>query len=159
MTQRGRHSGCRMTGWLRLLLCSCALFGLATRASAQTHECDQAELTTQQVRRNDSGPVAFCHDLVDDSGTAIPLGAVRYRLVNASTGAVIADLGLLQPSGPPNTGGEYPFRSTQTYSFASDTTIAVTAEYNGVVVPSQSLVIDVRGGPKVPSGLRIVISQ
>lgn len=126
--------------------------------SAQTHPCDGTQPTSFAVQRSTVVRVAFCHSQKEDDGvTPIPIGQIRFRLVTTSN-VLIADLGLLSPLTGPNANGDYYFESP-TRTFTADTNLYVSAEYLGSVVPSTPILVDVRGGPKAPSGVRVVISQ
>lgn len=124
--------------------------------SAQTHPCDVTTANTYVVRRDTSVRVAFCHDQKEDDGvTPIALGQIRFRIINASTQAIIADLGLLSPITGPNAAGKYYFESPNRF-FTADTNVAITAEYNSVVISSTPIFVDVRGGPRAVTGVRVV---
>jgi hypothetical protein len=129
---------------LPLLLALC-LLGL--ELTAQTHPCDQATVSTVAVRRDASVVVGFCHAQQDDTGAPIALGAIRFRLVNASTGALVVDLGLLMPTTGISASGEYYFQAPPRF-YTADVSLILTAEWNGLVVPSLPVLVDVRGGPK-----------
>lgn len=136
---------------------------LPTLAMAQD-PCAVPEQGSVQVRRNDQVRFAWCHELIDDVNDPIQPGTIRFRLMsvdanNAPTGTLV-DFGTPQPVSGPWAGNKYYYEGTNAVSFAQDNRIAVTAEYNGVFsLPSTPVVVDVRGGPKTPSGLRVVISQ
>jgi hypothetical protein len=132
------------------------LAGAISPASAQTHPCDVTTPTTYQVRRDQSVRVAFCHTQQEDDGTPIALGQIRFRVVNASTQALIVDLGLLTPLTGPNAAGAYYFESSSRF-FTADVNLLVSAEFNAVVVPSTPILVDVRGGPKAPISPRVVL--
>lgn len=138
-----------------LFACLLLLIG-SSDLLAQSHPCDATQPTTFAVQRNQSVRVGFCHDQRDEDNIAIPLGQIRFRLVNASTQALIADLGLLSPLTGPNAAGLYYFESPQRF-FTADVNLAVSAEYSTLAATSLPIFIDVRGGPKPPSGARVVL--
>lgn len=146
-----------MTWKMRAILAALFLL-LSNPVYAQTHPCDGTVPNSYQIRRDQSAAVGFCHSQQDDEGGPIAIGAIRFRIINASTQAVIADLGLLAPLTGPNAAGLYYFQSPAR-TFAADVNIAVSAEFNQIVVPSTAIFLDVRGGPKAPVGTRVVISQ
>jgi len=135
---------------------ACLFLVAPSLALAQTHPCDSTTSSTYQVRRDQSVRVGFCHSQQEDDGTPIALGQIRFRLVNATTGALIADLGLLAPVTGANASGQYYFESPSRF-FTVDTNVAVSAEYTSVVVPSTPIFVDVRGGPRPPTGVRITL--
>lgn len=138
---------------LLLLVLACAAPGFA-----QTHPCDIQASPSIQIRRNDPGRVTFCHELRDDVGDPIPVGQVRFYLLDAATKTLIENLGLLQPVTGPNAAGSYYYEQSQPRTYAADVSIVVIAEYNATQsLPSTPFEIDVRGGPKAPSGLRLVL--
>jgi hypothetical protein len=144
---------------MRILLLVCGLsLGVAPSAFAQTHPCDLTAPTAYQVRRADVIRAGFCYPSQEDDGTPIPLGETRFRLMVAGTPTLYRDLGLLAPATGPNAAGLYYYESS-TFTVPADVALAVTAEWNGVLASSPIISIDVRGGPKAPSGLRVVISQ
>lgn len=136
-------------GVLLLVLC-------ASEAAAQ-HPCDAPQQTTAQVRRADQLVAGWCYPAVDDLGNPIPFGVTRFQLMAGTT--QIADMGLLQPRTGANSQGLYYYEAGP-FTFAQDVTVHVVAVYDGVTsLPSNSVLVDVRGGPKAPSGARIVISN
>jgi hypothetical protein len=141
---------------LRTLALVGGLLGMPLVVSAQTHPCDVTAPTTYQIRRDQSVRVAFCHTQQDDEGGPIALGQIRFRVVNASTQALIVDLGLLTPLTGPNAAGAYYFESSSRF-FTADVNLLVSAEFNAVVVPSTPILVDVRGGPKAPISPRVVL--
>lgn len=130
------------------------LLSLAVPASAQVAEpCADPAPSTVQVRRTDVVRLGWCHAASDDEGLPLPVGQVHFYLLNATTGVVLEDLGVLQPVAA-STGSWY-FESS-TRSFAADVTLAVVAEYAGVSSPpSTALLVDVRGGPRAPTLPRV----
>lgn len=151
-----------MTWWMRCALTVGVIVWLLLLIliplSAQTHPCDGTQPTTYQIRRNDAGRFGWCHSQQDDDGGSIPFGSIRFRVIDAQTNAVLVDLGTPQPM--TNTAGAagYYFESQQSVSFSSDRVINISAEYNGfTVLGSTPITIDTRGGPRAPSGLRIVL--
>src|ERR1051325_6410598 len=132
-----------------------AIFSSAAIANAQTHPCDSTNPTIYPVHRADVLKIGFCEPAVDDAGDPVPLGAIRFLISNVTTGAV-GDLGLLQPQGGPNGNGLYYYEAA-IGSFAADANVRVIAQYNGVDALSPTVTIDVRGGPKPPTNLRVVV--
>lgn len=139
-------------------ICFAALFVcLPALVSAQTHPCDQTAPSTYQIRRNEAGRVGFCHAPQEEDGTPITLGQIRFVAINATTSQIVLDFGLMQPQTGANAAGLYYYESAPQF-FAADLSLAVIAEFNGLPsLPSTPIVIDVRGGPKAPTGLRVVI--
>ena len=136
----------------------CGLVGgllVAAPLSAQTHPCDTTQPTTYQIRRDQAVRVGFCHSQQEDDGTPIALGQIRFRVMT-TTNTLIADLGLLSPVTGANAAGLYYFESPSRF-FTADVNLLVTAEFNAVVVPSTPILVDVRGGPKAPSGVRVTL--
>ena len=144
---------------MKPFLFGCALLGLLlvpTILFGQTHPCDTTPPTTYQVRRDEAVKVGFCHNQQEDDGTPIALGQIRFRLVNAASGGVIADLGLLSPVTGPSATGQYYFESPSR-TFPGDVNVTVSAEYAGqLAVAATPIFVDVRGGPKPPTNLRIL---
>jgi hypothetical protein len=143
---------------IRLILAWLVVWlGVPVVAFAQ-HPCDLAVPTEIQVRRADHLQATWCFEAVDDAGDSIPLGATRFALVSGTTELV--DLGMTQPTGGPNAAGAYYYVSTATLSVTQDVSVRVSATYNGVTAVSVTpFFIDIRGGPKPPSGVRIIILQ
>ena len=137
----------------------CVVLSLAVLAEAQTDPCAGSAPSTTAVRRNDIVRVAWCHSLTDDEGQSIPSGQVHFYLLDSTTKSLILDLGMPQPLVAAANGLFY-YESTSTYSFNSDALIVVIAEFNGIrSLPATPLLVDVRGGPRSPSGVRVVLSQ
>ena len=135
-----------------------ALALTASPALAQD-PCTGTVATNYQVQRNVPVRVAFCHNSgTDDVGDPIPAGSIRFFLMAGAQ--TLADMGVLQPNMAPNAAGDAYFLSG-TMTFAQDVSnVTVIAQYNGVnSLPSTSIVIDVRGGPRVPHRPRLVISR
>ena len=142
---------------VRILGFVCGLLVIPSLGNSQTsHPCDTTPPTVYQIRRDQLVAVGFCHSQQEDDGTPIAIGAIRFRLVNATGGTLIADLGLLAPVLGPNAAGLYYFQSPTRF-FTADVNVTVSAEFQQVVVPSTPIFVDVRGGPKAPVGVRITL--
>lgn len=148
---------CKRLGLRGILVGLC--LGLPVPVFAQTHPCDKAVPTTYQVQRNTVLRVGFCHSQQEDDGTPIPLGQLHGYLVT-DAGTLLKDLGMVAPVTGPSVSGDYYFEPAVTFTVSADVRVTVQVEYNGVrALQATPILLDVRGGPKAPSGTRIVISE
>lgn len=145
----------RRLGWYLALLVFFLALVFVPHAFAQTHPCDVTVPTLYRVHRATPVRAAFCHEPVDDEGTAIPLGQIAFTLL---VDTVPVELGLLVPVGGPNAANLY-FYESASMTFAQDATLSVRATYDEVTsLPSTPITLDIRGGPKVPRLLRVLVS-
>lgn len=134
-----------------------SIISVMSLSAQQIHPCDIPDTPTVQVRRSDVLKLGFCYPSVDDEGASIPLGLTQFILYNGPN--QIWDMGLMQPVTGPNSNGLYYYEHDSTFSLAADNQFILVAIFGGISsLPSSPLFVDVRGGPKMPSGIRVIIS-